>query len=178
MRLLRVTIILLALLVVGCAETSGRPDTKPPRTVDSCKTTANPETKATTESRETAQGAEVRTVTIDTSSGEKVEVWVEVADNIVSRAFGLRYREHLPEDRGMLFAYTEEDDHTFVMEDTVIPLSIAFMDSEGCIVDIQDMKPLTGSYDSAKPAQYALEVNQGFFEERGVEVGDRARLPV
>jgi len=178
MRFLPVTIILLALLVVGCAETSGGPDTKPPRTVDSCKTTANPETKTTTESRETAQGAKLRAVIIDTSSGEKVEVWVEVADNSVSRVLGLRYREHLSENRGMLFAYTEEEERTFTMEDTVIPLSIAFMDSDGCIVDIQDMEPLTTGYDSAKPAQYALEVNKGFFDERGVEVGDTARLPV
>jgi uncharacterized protein len=47
-------------------------------------------------------------------------------------------------------------------------------------VDIQDMKPLDDdlpSYVSAKPAKYALEVNQGFFEERGIKVGDRAELP-
>jgi uncharacterized membrane protein (UPF0127 family) len=67
------------------------------------------------------------------------------------------------------------------MKNTLIPLSIAFIGSEGRIVDIQDMKPLDDdppSYVSARPAQYALEVNQGFFEERGVEVGDRAKLPV
>ena len=178
MRVLRVTIILLALLIVGCAETSGRPDTKPPNTVDPCKTTAKPETKTTTEFRETAQGAELRTVIIDTSSGESVKVWVEVADNDLSRIIGLRYRKHLTEKRGMLFVYTEEAGRTYTMEDTLIPLSIAFMDAGGCIVDLQDMKPETTGYDSARPAQYALEVNKGFFDERGVEVGDRAKLPV
>ncbi len=62
---------------------------------------------------------------------------------------------------------------------TLVPLSIACIVSEGRIVDIQDMKPLDDppSYVSAKPARYALEVNQGFFEERGVKVGDRAELP-
>jgi hypothetical protein len=177
MRVLRVAIILLALLVVGCAETSGGPDTKSSGTVDSCKSTANPETRTTTEFRETAQGAELRTVIIDTSSGESVKVWVEVADNDLSRIIGLRYRKHLPEGRGMLFAFTEEDDRAFVMDDTLIPLSIAYMDSGGRIVDIQDMEPQTGSYPSEEPAQYALEVNQGFFDERGVEVGDRVKLP-
>jgi uncharacterized protein len=66
------------------------------------------------------------------------------------------------------------------MKDTRIPLSIAYIDSEGRIVDIQDMKPFDDElpdYVSAEPARYALEVNQGFFEERGVEVGDRAELP-
>jgi len=70
---------------------------------------------------------------------------------------------------------------SFWMKDTLIPLSIAFMDSEGRIVDIQDMKALDDTpphYTSAEPAQYALEVNKGFFAERGVEVGNRARLPV
>jgi uncharacterized membrane protein (UPF0127 family) len=64
------------------------------------------------------------------------------------------------------------------MKDTLIPLSIAYMDADGRIVDIQNMKPLdTTSHPSAEPAQYALEVNKGFFAERGVEVGDRAKLP-
>jgi uncharacterized membrane protein (UPF0127 family) len=66
------------------------------------------------------------------------------------------------------------------MRNTLIPLSIAFMNSKGRIVDIQDMKPLDDDlphYVSARPARYALEVNQGFFEERGIKVGDRADLP-
>ena len=67
------------------------------------------------------------------------------------------------------------------MRNTLIPLSIAYIDSEGRIVDIQDMKALDDDpphYVSAKPARYALEVNKGFFDERGVEVGDRTELPV
>ena len=66
------------------------------------------------------------------------------------------------------------------MEGTLVPLSIAFMDSEGRIVDIQDMEPLDDAppgYVPAEPAQYALEVNQGFFVERGVRVGDTVELP-
>src|SRR5919107_846271 len=62
--------------------------------------------------------------------------------------------------------------------DTLIPLSIAYIDAEGRIVDIQDMQPLDEtSRPSAEPAQYALEVNQDFFEGRGVMVGDLVELP-
>jgi uncharacterized membrane protein (UPF0127 family) len=133
----------------------------------------------TGDSSNAARASELRTVTLNASSGEEVKVWVEVADNQLGRVIGLRWRERLPENRGMLFVYPDEEKRSFTMEDTVIPLSIAFMDSEGRIVDIQDMKPLeAGPYVSAKPAQYALEVNRGFFEEHDIKVGDRAELPV
>ncbi len=129
-----------------------------------------------------AQSSELRTVTIHTSSRKEVRVRVEIADNAFERARGLMYRTALAEDRGMLFVYGGEQKLSFWMKNTFIPLSIAFIDSEGRIVDIQDMKPLPldddpPHYVSAKPVQYALEVNQGFFEERGVKVGDKAELP-
>jgi uncharacterized protein len=133
------------------------------------------------EATKTAQASELRTVTIHTSSGEEVKVRVEIADNASEHARGLMYRTTLAENRGMLFIFEGEQKPSFWMKNTLIPLSIAFIGSEGRIVDIQDMKPLDDdppSYVSARPAQYALEVNQGFFEERGVEVGDRAELPV
>jgi uncharacterized protein len=133
------------------------------------------------EATKTAQASELRTVTIHTSRGEEVKVRVEIADNASEHARGLMYRTTLAENRGMLFIFEGEQKLSFTMKNTLIPLSIAFIGSEGRIVDIQDMKPLDDdppSYVSARPAQYALEVNQGFFEERGVEVGDRAKLPV
>jgi uncharacterized membrane protein (UPF0127 family) len=127
-----------------------------------------------------ATTAGLRTVTIYASSGEKVKVGVEIADDASERALGLMHRTALAEGHGMLFVFPSEDKLSFWMKDTLIPLSIAFIDSEGRIVDLQDMKPLDDdppSYVSTKPARYALEVNQGFFEERGVEVGDRTELP-
>ena len=117
---------------------------------------------------------------IDASGGEKVEVRVEVADDLAEQARGLMNRTTLGENRGMLFVYPQERELSFWMKNTLIPLSIAFIDSESRIKDIQDMKPLDDeppSYVSADPAQYALEVNRGFFEERGVKVGDRIELP-
>lgn len=120
-------------------------------------------------------------VAIDTSDKGSVRVRAEIADDTNEMTRGLMGRTALAEDAGMLFVYPEEQDLSFWMKDTLIPLSIAFMDSEGRIVDIQDMKALDDElphYTSAEPAQYALEVNEGFFDERGVEVGDGARLPV
>jgi uncharacterized membrane protein (UPF0127 family) len=122
---------------------------------------------------------ELPTVTIHASCGE-VRVRVEVADDPAEQAKGLMDRTTLGENRGMLFVYPDERERSFWMKDTLIPLSIAFIDSERRIINIQDMKPLDDEpphYVSAEPAQYALEVNQGFFEKRGVKVGDRVELP-
>ena len=184
MRFLWFSIIVLALLVAGCGETSGRPDASEPGPEAASRTTASSETEATTKSSKATPGSdanpELRTVTIDASNGEKVMVRVELADDFVEQARGLMHRTALAEDRGMLFVYDEEQERSFYMKYTLIPLSIAFMDSEGRIVDIQDMKPLDDDpphYVSAEPARYALEVNKGFFEDRNIEVGDRAKLP-
>jgi hypothetical protein len=145
-------------------------------------TTATPEpTSATSADSGGSNNSELSTVTIRASSGEKVKVHVEVADNIMSRYMGLRRRESLPANQGMLFVYSSEQKQlSFTMADTLIPLSIAFIDSERRIIDMQDMKPLDDKppgYDSSGPAQYALEVNKGFFKEHGVEEGDRVKLP-
>jgi uncharacterized protein len=74
----------------------------------------------------------------------------------------------------MLFIFDREQQLSFTMRDTLIPLSIAYIDARGTIIDIQDMQPLDEtSHPSAAPAKYALEVNQGFFEAHGIQVGDR-----
>ena len=133
------------------------------------------------ESTGAASGPELRTVTIDSSGGEKVEVRVEIADDLPEQERGLMDRTALGKDRGMLFVYSDEEVRSFWMKNTLIPLSIAYIASDGRIVDLQDMKPLDDDpphYVSAEPAQYALEVNQGFFDEHGIKVGDRADLPV
>ena len=167
-------IVVLALLLAGCGGPQADPDTQSQRTPHSSATTAAGK-------EETTSGPSgLRTLVIDASGGKKVEVRVEVADNIFERARGLMYRTALGVNRGMLFVYPEEQRLSFWMKNTLIPLSIAYIDSKRRIVDIQDMKPLDDeppSYVSADPAQYALEVNRGFFEERGVKVGDRVVLP-
>jgi uncharacterized membrane protein (UPF0127 family) len=101
------------------------------------------------------------------------EIWVEVAKTPEEREHGLMGRNHLGMDEGMLFIFDEEDYHSFWMKDTRIPLSIAFIDKEGRIASIQDMKPLT--LESHIPPQiilYALEMKKGWFSSKGIKVGD------
>jgi uncharacterized protein len=159
------TLLLVALLLVyGCG--GGEKSETPSEEV-------SPETTAVAVPDETA------TVGINTARGERVEVQVEIADEEAEQKRGLMERTALAEDAGMLFVFPRERPLSFWMKDTLIPLSIAYIDGDGGIVDIQNMQPLDEtSHPSAAPAQYALEVNQGFFEERGVQVGDEADLPV
>ena len=126
----------------------------------------------------TSSPDESPTVTIDASGGQRVEVEVEIADDYAERQRGLMERTELAENAGMLFVFDREQQLSFWMRNTLIPLSIAYIDAEERIIDIQDMQPLdeTG-HPSAEPAMYALEVNQGFFDERGVGVGDGVALP-
>jgi uncharacterized protein len=119
-------------------------------------------------------------LTITNSIGEEVPVRVEIADTDAEWQMGLMGRTTLEGNAGMLFVFDQEQTLSFWMKDTLIPLSIAYIDAEGRIVDIQDMQPLDDippQYVSAEPARYALEVNQGFFEERSVTVGDMVELP-
>lgn len=105
------------------------------------------------------------------------EIRVEVARTPGERAVGLMARKHLGKEEGMLFIFEEEEYHSFWMKDTLIPLSIAFIDGEGRIVKITDMKPLTlTSHPPPKPILYALEMNQGWFSRNGIRVGDIVRF--
>jgi uncharacterized membrane protein (UPF0127 family) len=164
MRMFVMALFLLALPLVGCGSSGTGASASPGA-----------------ESTGTASGSGLPTVSIDSSGGEEVQVRVEIADDLPEQTRGLMERTALGEDRGMLFVYQDEEVRSFWMKNTLIPLSIAYIDSDGRIVDLQDMKPLDDDpphYVSAEPARYALEVNKGFFEEHGVKVGDRADLPV
>lgn len=102
------------------------------------------------------------------------EIQVEVADDPAERERGLMYRESLPDDEGMLFVYPTQDTRSFWMRNTLIPLDIAFIDPDGLIVDIQQMQPQTDELTTSKyPFMYALEMNLGWFDANGVEVGHR-----
>lgn len=98
----------------------------------------------------------------------------EVASTDDTRTTGLMHRRMMPENRGMLFVFTNTQPLSFWMMNTYIPLSIAFVDEQGIIVNIDDMKPLTTDpHPSTKPAKYALEMNKGWFAKRGIKAGAR-----
>ena len=160
-------LVLLVVFLAGCSGANGGQDDHAPKgSAGEEKTSSGP--------------SGLPTVTIDASGGKEVEVRVEIADSLSEQARGLMYRKSLGEDRGMLFVYRREQPLSFWMKNTRIPLSIAYIDSKGRITDILDMKPLDDQpphYTSSEPVQYALEVNQGFFDEHGVKVGDHAELP-
>ena len=104
-----------------------------------------------------------------------ISVRIELAQTPKEQEQGLMFREHLPENQGMLFVYPYPQILSFWMRNTFIPLDIAFIDHKGLIVSIQQMQPLEEekSYVSPVPAQYALEMNQGWFERNNVHVGDQ-----
>ena len=165
----------LLLFVAGCGgEESSTTEEDAPSTTAPVQTT----TEATQNTTVASAPGESTTVAIIGTNGERSEVEVEIADDEAEQRRGLMERTELDENAGMLFVFDREAPRSFWMRNTLIPLSIAYIASDGRIVDIQDMQPLDEtSHPSAEPAQYALEVNQGFFAERGIEVGDVVEIP-
>jgi uncharacterized membrane protein (UPF0127 family) len=103
-------------------------------------------------------------------NGHKLTVEVAASDEV--RMQGLMHRRVLPENRGMLFVFREVERHAMWMANTYIPLSVAFLDERGVIINIADMQPQTrDTHAAAQPAKYALEVNQGWFQKRGIKPG-------
>jgi hypothetical protein len=99
---------------------------------------------------------------------------VEVAHTNAARESGLMHRPSLPENQGMLFVFTEPERHSMWMMNTSIPLSVAFLDKDGIILNMSDMMPHTVTpHRSAGAAKYALEVNLGWFKKRNVKPGSR-----
>ena len=114
-----------------------------------------------------AAGLPVITIEAD---GHKIRA--EVARTADEQSRGLMYRRELGRNDGMLFVYGEKRRLGFWMKNTFIPLSIAFIDDDMTIVHIADMAPqTTTSHKSPVPVRYALEMNKGWFAERGIEVG-------
>jgi uncharacterized membrane protein (UPF0127 family) len=99
---------------------------------------------------------------------------VEVAATDPQRSQGLMYRKKLGRQDGMLFIFDEPAYHSMWMKNTLIPLSVAFIDGEGRILNILDMEPQTlNSHTAAGPARYAIETNKGWFAQRKVKPGDK-----
>ncbi|HET6718693.1 MAG TPA: DUF192 domain-containing protein [Rhodocyclaceae bacterium] len=98
----------------------------------------------------------------------------EVAHTDATRQQGLMHRRVMAPQDGMLFVFESSERFCMWMKNTYLPLSVAFIDESGTILNIEDMAPQTeDSHCAAKPARYALEMNLGWFVRRGLQAGGK-----
>jgi uncharacterized protein len=101
-------------------------------------------------------------------------VTAEVAATPDTMSMGLMFREKMAEHEGMLFIWPQKQPICMWMKNTLLPLSVAFMDETGKILNIEDMQPQTLDSHCAKgDGRFALEMNQGWFKKRNIQVGTR-----
>jgi uncharacterized membrane protein (UPF0127 family) len=113
-------------------------------------------------------------IVIERAGGVSIALKVELARTPEQRSQGLMHRKRLPDGKGMLFMFERDEALSFWMKNTYIPLSIAFIASDGRITEIKDMEPLNlNSVKSSRSVRYALEVPQGWFGRAGIQAGDR-----
>lgn len=99
-------------------------------------------------------------------------VEAELAATPETRQIGMMQRTIMVPQRGMLFVFPEVAKHCMWMRNTLLPLSVAFLDEKGRIINVEDMQPkTTDNHCAAKPARYALEMNLGWYRSRGLGAG-------
>ena len=102
----------------------------------------------------------------------------QLAQTPEQRQTGLMWRKDLPQNEGMLFVFEQASVQCFWMRNTLTALTAAFIEDDGTIVNLADMKPQTDdSHCSAKPVRFVLEMNQGWFKKRGVQAGFKLTGP-
>ena len=96
----------------------------------------------------------------------------QVAATSEQREIGLMFRQQMPLGEGMLFVFERPGEQCFWMKNTILPLTAAFVADDGTIVNLEDMKPqTTDSHCSAKSVRFVLEMNQGWFQKKGIKAG-------
>ena len=105
----------------------------------------------------------------------KATLHAEIAATNEERERGLMFRRSMGDNNGMLFLMPGIAPATFWMKNTLIPLSVAFIDKDGVILEIHDMQPLdeTITRSDSHEVAYALEANQHWFSLNGIKPGDR-----
>ena len=100
----------------------------------------------------------------------------QVAATNEQRMTGLMHRREMPQHEGMLFVFEAPSQQCFWMKNTLLPLSVAFVDDDGSVVNIENMKPQTlDSHCSKKPVRFVLEMNEGWFAKRGIKPGSKLK---
>ncbi|MBS1161503.1 MAG: hypothetical protein H6R15_3922 [Proteobacteria bacterium] len=98
----------------------------------------------------------------------------EVAATDQNRQRGLMQRREMAAQHGMLFVFAQANTHCMWMRNTLLPLSVAFLDEEGKIINVEDMQPQTeDNHCARRPARFALEMNLGWFAQRGLKAGSK-----
>ena len=98
----------------------------------------------------------------------------QVAGTPVERQIGLMHRKTMPQGEGMLFVFEQPSMQCFWMRNTLLPLTAAFVEDDGTITNLADMKPQTeDSHCSTKPVRYVLEMNVGWFAKKGIKAGSK-----
>ena len=121
------------------------------------------------------EGPQPRLPTVDLRAGMHL-IRAELAVTAEQQATGMMFRTTMGTNEGMLFVNDDAGVRCFWMRNTLIPLTIAFLDDDGTIVNLADMQPRSDrSHCSARPVRYALEMNQGWFAKRGIQPGFRLR---
>jgi uncharacterized membrane protein (UPF0127 family) len=117
----------------------------------------------------------LKTVTLKAGN---IQVIAEVAVTELEKNRGLKFRKTLAEGKGMLFVFESDQKVSFWMKNTALPLSLAFISSDGTILQILDLQPFSVEpRPSERSVRYALEVPQGWFAKVGLKVGDHFEIP-
>jgi len=129
------------------------------------------------QARETGRVSFEKQELIIESRQGNIGITAELAITQEERQQGLMHRSKLDDGNGMLFIFQRDEVLHFYMKNTLIPLSIAFIASDGRIVEMFDMQPGNlNTVSSSRSLRYALEVPQGWFTRAGIARGDRLRI--
>jgi uncharacterized membrane protein (UPF0127 family) len=160
--------VLLVATLAGCDKPSAAPPPAPPKT-----TTAAPQTNNPLPHLDHAM-PKLRTIKLWLGSQE---LETELAMTIEEISTGMMFRKDMGENEGMLFIFGRPHKTSFYMKNTTVPLSCAYIDPEGTILEIHDLKPLDESPVDAKAENilYVLEVKQGWFKRHNIETGSLVR---
>ena len=107
------------------------------------------------------------------------QIDAQVAATPKQREIGLMFRQDMATHEGMLFVFEQPQQQCFWMKNTLLPLTAAFVDEDGTIVNLADMKPQsTQSHCSEKPVRFVLEMNQGWFAKKNIKKGFKLKGPL
>ncbi|CAN7263254.1 DUF192 domain-containing protein [Polaromonas sp. LjRoot131] len=123
------------------------------------------------------EGPQMNLQRVKLSAGMHI-IDAQVALTPEQRQIGLMFRKEMPQQEGMIFVFEQASQQCFWMKNTLLPLTAAFVADDGTIVNLADMKPQTTEpHCSAKPVRYVLEMNKGWFAQKGIKAGSKLGGP-